>query len=164
MAGFKFVAGPTYRYRKITFYAMNGVICVSDDKPGLSPNDQFVTVTCQDFLRRAFAISEGTKALGKIIAETPRKSLAQDRDEDQRLVADMITCVQDAKHQGDLNDPEVWAWIERHKSKPMGPRDHSKDFGIGRPQPLPRGRNTGRHVTPDRQVARPAKSKLILPT
>lgn len=150
MPGFKFLAGPTYKYNSMTYYAMNGFICIEDDKPGLSPAAQFTVITCRDFLLRARALSGAARHMGKIMAEMPRRWIAQDRDLQQRVVMDMLSCLQDAKAQGDFNDPEVWAWVERHKGRRSSITVDTKQFSTPPPGPLPRGRFTGRTAKPDK--------------
>ena len=172
MPEFKFKPGPTYRYRKMTFYAMNGFICVEDDRDGLAAKDQSVIINCKDWLIRAKAISDEANKLRLMRTDGRQKGMAQECDEKQRLVQDMICCHGDAKDQGDVMDPEVWKWIELHaRKRPSFARD-PYEYTPPLPGPLPLGKFTGRTATPDMDmVMAPVKPqrqmapdrKLILP-
>lgn len=160
MGRFQWRPGRTYRWRKITFYAMNGCICISDDRPDLPANEQFITVRRKEFLERAVAFSDQARALGRLAAEHPGRGYADERNETLTLVENMLECAREAKAQGDPNDPAVRAWFSRHSSRRKG-RGSGKNFQTALPGPLPRGRDTGKQVTPDPFPV--ATKKLILP-
>lgn len=169
MSRFAWKPGPTYRFRKITFYAMNGSICIADDKEGLSERERFLTLTRKDFLRRVEAFNGEARALGRLAAENPHiRGFAQERNEKLTLVENMLKCVADAKAQGDPNDPEVQAWFAKHNN----PRRSRVGGGAGVSfrspalQPLPLGRDTGKYCSPDLVLPDSApvvKPQLILP-
>jgi hypothetical protein len=153
--------GKCYSYRGLKFYAKNGFICLHDEATG-----EFFVLTRKEFLQRAQAISEEAGRLRHMAAENPSKAawLSADRAELQQAIENMVAVTREAKDQGDREDPEVAAWFRRHR-----PGRKSKislaggaNFASTLPGALPRGKDTGRHVTPDFAVGAPTK-KLILP-
>lgn len=166
MNGFKWRPGPTYHWRAMTFYAMNGSICISDERPGLPPHEQFIVLSRTDFLERAIAFGGQAKALARLAAEHPGRGFGQERNETLTLVEDMLSCVRDAKEQGDPNDPKVREWVSRHSPRKRSRSGGGRNYALDLPGPLPRGRDTGKQATPTYEVAAApakAKSKLIMP-
>lgn len=173
----KFQQGKTYTFRDLKFYAMNGMICLHDEKDG-----DFRVLTCREWAYRTEAIGDEIKRLAVMQAENPSKrDLGEMRREYQQAVDDMILCYADAKTQGDHTDPEVEAWFRRHRPWARGrtksPSRHA-DFEANRPSAkLPRGRFTGRTASSGQRlddlrrttagaqiVGRPQpRRKLILP-
>jgi hypothetical protein len=154
------VTGKCYSFRDLKFYAQNGFICLHDEETG-----EFFVLTRKEFLLRAQALSDEAAHMRYMMAENPSmRWLVADRIELQNAVDDMVACTQEAKEQGDRDDPQVDAWFRRHR-----PHQRSKislatsaNFSTDLPGALPRGKDTGRYVTPD--FAQPAApKKLILP-
>lgn len=153
--------GKCYSYRGLKFYAQNGFVCLHDEQTG-----EFYVLTRKEFLQRAAALSDEAKRLRHIAAENPSKAawLSADRAELQQAIEDMLACTNDAKEQGDRDDPTVDEWFRRHRPgrKSKISLASAANFTTDLPGALPLGRDTGRHVTPDFTVgARP--KKLILP-
>ena len=152
--------GKCYSFRDLKFYAKNGFVCLHDEETG-----EFFVLTRREFLLRAQALAEEAKHMRQMSAETPSmKWLMQDRIELQNAVDDMIACTQEAKEQGDRNDPAVDEWFRKHR-----PHKRSKismagaaNFSSDVPGALPQGKHTNVQVAPD-FVQSPAKKKLILP-
>jgi hypothetical protein len=154
------ITGKCYSFRDLKFYAQNGFICLHDEETG-----EFFVLTRREFLLRAQALSEEAGHMRHMCAENPSmKWLSSERLELQNAVDDMLSCTREAKEQGDRDDPQVAAWFQRHR-----PHRRSKvsmaaaaNFSGELPGDLPRGNDTGRHVTPDFAYT-PQKQKLILP-
>lgn len=155
-AKLSFIAGKTFTYQDLKFYAMNGQICLHDEEDG-----DFRVLTCDEFKDRASALNEEARQL---------KSSAKRSDYERRMmllrvVADMGECIAEAKHQGDHNDPIVSAWFRRHRPWARGRVSMSGalNFETRAPGPLPRGRRQAPLVRPDRtQSSGDTKRKLIL--
>lgn len=143
-----FAPGKAYRYGNLSFYAMNGCICLIDEEDG-----DFQTLTRKEFLLRAQTLSEGAKRMGA----SSHRWHYQDRTETQSVVADMIECCQEAADQGDHFDPAVAAWFTRHRPgrKSLVSMSGKANFSSGRPSRLPRGRHTGRTAVADFSAGTP---------
>lgn len=153
--------GKCYSYRGLKFYAQNGFICLHDEQTG-----EFYVLTRKEFLQRAAAISDEAKRLRHIAAENPSKAawLSADRAELQQAIEDMLACTNDAKEQGDRDDPTVDEWFRRHRPgrKSKISLASAANFTTALPGSLPLGHDTGKYVTPDFSVGAQPK-KLILP-
>jgi hypothetical protein len=152
-------SGKCYTYRGLKFYAKNGFICLHDEETG-----EFFVLTRKEFLFRAQALSDEAKYLRGMSASNPSKKwLAGDRLELQQAIENMLACTNEAKEQGDRNDPEVDAWFRRHRPgrKSKISLASAANFTTAAPGALPLGVDTGRYATPDFTVG--AKKKLILP-
>jgi hypothetical protein len=153
--------GKCYSYRGLKFYAQNGFVCLHDEQTG-----EFYVLTRKEFLQRATAISDEAKRLRHIAAENPSKAawLSADRAELQQAIEDMLACTNDAKEQGDRDDPTVDEWFRRHRPgrKSKISLASAANFTTDLPGSLPRGRDTGKYATPDFSVGATPK-KLILP-
>ena len=164
MPDLKTVSGNCYTFRGLKFYAQNGFICLHDEETG-----EFFVLTRKEFLQRAQALSDEAQRLRHIAAEFPAKAvwLSADRTELIQAVEEMIACTYVAKEQGDRTDPAVDAWFVKHR-----PHKRSRlalpgniNFASSMPGDLPRGKDTGKHVTPDFTIGGPTNppKKLILP-
>lgn len=156
-------SGKCYTFRGLKFYAQNGYVCLHDEDTG-----EFFVLTRKEFLLRAQALSDEAKRLRAIAAENPAKAawLSADRMELQQAIEAMLACTQEAKEQGDRDDPEVDAWFRRHRPgrKSKISLAGAANFRGELPGVLPLGQDTGRHVRPDFSLAPPpAPKKLILP-
>lgn len=153
--------GKCYTFRGLKFYAKNGFICLHDEDTG-----EFYVLTRKEFLLRAQAIGDEAKRLRHIAAENPEKAawLSADRSELQLAIENMIAATQEAKEQGDRNDPAVDAWFARHRPgrKSKISLASAANFRTAAPGPLPLGHDTGKYVTPDFTAGSNPK-KLILP-
>lgn len=152
-----FVAGKTFTYQDLKFYAMNGQICLHDETDG-----DFRVLTCDEFTARAAALNEEARQL---------KSSSKRSDYERRLLlfrvtADMGECIAEAKHQGDHNDPIVSAWFRRHRpwARSSASMSGACNFSTALPGALPRGRRAAATVRPDSVMPVPGKQqrKLIL--
>jgi len=154
-------SGKCYTYRGLKFYAKNGFVCLHDEETG-----EFFVLTRKEFLQRAQALSEEAQRLRYMAAENPSKAawLAADRMDLQQAIDDMIACTKEAKEQGDRDDPVVDEWFRRHRPgrKSKISLASAANFSSALPGALPRGRDTGKIVTPDFTVGNTPK-KLILP-
>ena len=156
----KLETGKCYSFRDLKFYAKNGFICLHDEETG-----EFFVLTRREFLLRAQALAEEAKHMRYMSADAPgTKWLMSERIELQNAVDDMIACTQEAKEQGDRDDPAVDAWFRRHR-----PHKRSKismanaaNFSSDLPGDLPPGKATNIQVAPDFSQS-PAKKKLLLP-
>ena len=152
-------SGKCYTYRGLKFYAKNGFICLHDEETG-----EFFVLTRKEFLFRAQALSDEAKHLRGMSAANPSKKwLAADRIELQQAIENMLACTNEAKEQGDRNDPAVDAWFMRHRPgrKSKISLASAANFTTAKPGALPLGVDTGRYAAPDFTVG--AKKKLILP-
>lgn len=153
--------GKCYTYRGLKFYAKNGFVCLHDEETG-----EFFVLTRKEFLQRAQAISDEAARLRFMAAENPSKAiwLSADRMELQQAIDNMLACTKEAKEQGDRDDPMVDAWFRRHRPgrKSKISLASAANFSSPTPGALPRGRDTGKIVTPDFTVGNTPK-KLILP-
>ena len=152
-------SGKCYTYRGLKFYAKNGFVCLHDEETG-----EFFVLTRKEFLFRAQALSDEAKYLRGMSAANPSKKwLAADRIELQQAIENMLACTNEAKEQGDRNDPAVDAWFMRHRPgrKSKISLASAANFTTATPGALPLGVDTGRYATPDFTVG--AKKKLILP-
>jgi hypothetical protein len=154
-------AGKCYTYRGLKFYAKNGFVCLHDEETG-----EFFVLTRKEFLQRAQAISDEAQRLRYMAAENPSKAvwLSADRMDLQQAIDNMIACTKEAKEQGDRDDPTVDEWFRRHRPgrKSKISLASAANFSSALPGVLPRGRDTGKIVTPDFTVGNTPK-KLILP-
>jgi hypothetical protein len=155
--------GKCYTFRGLKFYAQNGFICLHDEETG-----EFYVLTRKEFLLRAQAISDEAKRLRYIAAENPSKAawLSADRAELQLAIEHMLAATQEAKEQGDRNDPVVDEWFRRHRPgrKSKISLTSGANYMSTAPGALPLGRDTGKHVTPDFSLGQNANpKKLILP-
>lgn len=161
MSDLKTVTGKCYTFRGLKFYAQNGFICLHDEDTG-----EFYVLTRREFLQRAQAISDEAKRLREIAAQYPAKAawLSADRAELQLAIENMIAATNEAKEQGDRNDPKVDEWFRRHRPgrKSKISLASAANFTTAAPGPLPLGNDTGRHVAPDFTLGDKPK-KLILP-
>lgn len=152
--------GKCYSYRGLKFYAQNGFVCLHDEQTG-----EFFVLTRKEFLQRAQAISEEARRMRTMAAANPSKAawLSADRIELQQAIENMVAVTQEAKEQGDRNDPAVDAWFRRHRPgrKSKISLASGANFTSTLPGALPLGKDTGKHVTPDFSVGAP--KKLILP-
>lgn len=164
MPDLKKVSGKCYTFRGLKFYAQNGFVCLHDEETG-----EFFVLTRKEFLQRAQALSEEARRMRVIAAENPAKApwLSADRSELIQAVEEMIACTYEAKEQGDRTDPVVDEWFRKHR-----PHKRSRlalpgniNFSTTLPGDLPRGKDTGKHVTPDFTIGEPTNQpkKLILP-
>lgn len=164
MADRKDVIGKCYTYRGLKFYAQNGFVCLHDEDTG-----EFFVLTRREFLERAKALSEETKKMRHMSAANPGQAgwISSDRMDLQDGVDMMVACALEAKEQGDRTDPEVDAWFMRHRPnrKSRVSTASNLNFSTAIPGNLPRGKDTGKHVTPDFSVSQGqcGKKKLILP-
>jgi hypothetical protein len=152
--------GKCYSWRDLKFYAKNGYICLHDEEDG-----SFIVLTRREFLERAQALSDEAKRLRQQAVDNPGRAwIAADRLELQQAIENMVECCKDAKEQGDRNDPEVAEWFARHRPHARGrvSMAGTANFSMPTPGVLPRGKNTGKLVTPDFAVS-PNPKKLILP-
>lgn len=153
--------GKCYKFRGLKFYAENGFICLHDEDTG-----EFYVLTRKEFLHRAQAISDEARRLRHMAAENPSKAawLSADRADLQQAIENMVAVTQEAKEQGDRDDPAVDAWFRRHRPgrKSKISLASGANFTSALPGALPLGKDTGKHVTPDFTVGAPTK-KLILP-
>lgn len=153
--------GQCYSWRDLKFYAKNGFICLHDEEDG-----SFFVLTRKEFLQRAQALSDEAKRLRQQAADNPGRAwIAADRVELQQAIENMIECCRDAKEQGDRNEPEVAAWFARHRphSRSRVSLASAANFATTQPGALPRGKETGKLVTPDFSVGASNPKKLILP-
>lgn len=160
MAG---TSGKCHTFKGLKFYAKNGCVCLHDEADG-----SFFVLTVKEFLERARALSDEAKRLRELAALNPaQKWHAADRFELQQAIDNMVECCKEARNQGDRFDPKVAAWFTKHR-----PSRRSKismasaaNFSLALPGQLPRGKDTGKHVTPDFTLpaAGEKPKKLILP-
>lgn len=153
--------GHVYKYRGLRFYAKNGFICLHDEDDG-----SFFVLTRKEFLQRAAALSDEAKRLRHIAAENPgRPWLAADRMDLQSAIENMIAACREAADQGDRNEPEVAAWYAKHRphARSRVSMASAANFTTTQPGTLPRGKDTGKLVTPDFSVGVNSPKKLILP-
>ncbi len=156
-------SGKCYSYRGLKFYAQSGFICLHDEDTG-----EFYVLTRKEFLLRAQAIADEAKRLRHIAAENPSKAawLTADRMELQQAIENMLACTNEAKEQGDRDDPVVDEWFRRHRPgrKSKISLASAANFKTALPGGLPLGRDTGRYATPDFTLGQNANpKKLILP-
>ena len=170
-----FIAGKNYRWRDLQFYAMNGAICVHDEETG-----EFYVKSRRDM----FAVYMAFKA--EVDAHRAEHGLAEsERMADLRSYLQKLSaCLQEAKDQGDFNDPTVCAWYSRHAPHKRSAISMAgtANFSAGSPEGvlagtaagamqamaagagLPRGRFNPDTVRPDRVIrSRQARPKLVLP-
>lgn len=144
-----FQEGPVRTYQDLKFYAMNGFVCLHDEKEG-----DFRVLTRKEWLDRADALSDEVKRLRQMATNTTGAALGgsakvfyEDACRLQKFVEDMIACAMEAGHQGDHTDPKVSAWFTKHRpwagSRTRQSRDPNK-FDSKKPGPLPLGNYTGR--------------------
>lgn len=155
--------GKCYTFKGLKFYAKNGCVCLHDEADG-----SFFVLTIREFLERARALSDECKRLRELSAANPaQKWHTADRFELQQAIDNMVECCKEARNQGDRFDPKVSAWFARHRptSRSKISLANAANFTVSRPEPLPQGRDTGKHVSPDFTL--PANGdrpkKLILP-
>jgi hypothetical protein len=151
--GLSFCPGVCYSYKDLKFYAMNGCICLHDEEDG-----SFIVLSCKEFLERAKALQADAMRLARQATDNPgrAKIFAEERNELQNVVADMVSCVQEAKDQGDHHDPTVMQWFLLHRPWQRGRvrrPTHAADFQTTNPGALPRGRYTGRTTKPGHTAA-----------
>lgn len=156
-------SGKCYTFKGLKFYAKNGCVCLHDEADG-----SFFVLTIREFLERASALSDECKRLRQLSAANPsQKWHTADRFELQQAIDNMVECCKEAKNQGDRFDPKVSAWFAKHR-----PTRRSKisfanaaNFALAKPEPLPLGRDTGKHVSPDFSLPANGEKpkKLILP-
>lgn len=154
-------SGKCYTYRGLKFYAKNGFICLHDEDDGA-----FFVLTRKEFLQRASALSDEAKRLRHMSAANPGKPwMASDRMDLQNAIENMIAACREAKEQGDRDDPEVAAWFARHRphARSRVSMASAANFATAQPGALPRGKDTGKLVTPDFTVGVNNPKKLILP-
>ena len=160
----KDIVGKCYTYLGLKFYAQNGFVCLHDENSG-----EFFVLTRREFLERAKALSEEAKKLRALSADNPAQAkwMSADRMELQDGVEMMAAAAAEAREQGDRTDPEVDAWFMRHRPNRKSKLSmvNSANFTSPTPGNLPRGKNTGKQVTPDFSVSQGqyVKKKLILP-
>ena len=134
--------------------------------PARRNTGEFYVLTRKEFLERAQAISDEAKRLRHIAAQNPSKAawLSADRAELQLAIENMLAATQEAKEQGDRNDPKVDEWFRRHRPgrKSKISLASAANFTTATPGPLPLGNDTGRYAAPDFAVGSNPK-KLILP-
>jgi hypothetical protein len=156
------ITGKCYTFRGLKFYAQNGFVCLHDEDTG-----DFFVLTRKDFLLRAQALSDEAKRLRHIAATNPSKAswLSADRMDLQQAIDNMVACTQEAREQGDRNDPVVDEWFRRHRpgKKSKISLASGANFNTALPGVLPIGKDTGKHVTPDFTAGQSAPKKLILP-
>jgi hypothetical protein len=158
------VTGKCYTFRGLKFYAENGFVCLHDEDTG-----EFYVLTRKEFLLRAQALSDEARRLRSIAAENPSKAvwLSADRSELIKAIEDMVACTNEAKEQGDRNDPKVDEWFTKHRPnrKSRISLASAADFSTRLPGMLPLGKDTGKHVAPDFTMGGPntGPKKLILP-
>ena len=164
MSDLKKVSGKCYTFRGLKFYAQNGFVCLHDEDTG-----EFFVLTRKEFLQRAQALSDEAARLRHVAAENPGQAawMSADRSELILAVENMIACTREAKEQGDRTNPTVDEWFRKHR-----PHKRSRialpgnvNFSSTLPGDLPRGRDTGKQVTPDFTIGESSSQpkKLILP-
>ena len=158
------VTGKCYTFRGLKFYAENGFVCLHDEDTG-----EFYVLTRKEFLMRAQALSDEARKMRSVAAENPSQAawLSADRNELIKAVEDMVACTYEAKEQGDRNDPKVDEWFTKHRPnrKSRISMASAANFSTSFPGSMPRGKDTGKYVTPDFTIggsSQPPK-KLILP-
>ena len=115
-----------YSYRGMDFWPESGLIHLEDQSTG-----EYTVVTRRDTLLRA-------KAINDTIHYYPH---ASERNEQHKLVSELIECVRAAKAQGDPDDKTVAAYKAREirrarRSKLVGAGDTPPARVLGAPVPL----------------------------
>lgn len=152
-----FVPGSNFKHERmdLQFYAMNGHICLHDETTG-----EYITITRREWLQRAEALAEDIRQT----RSTDGRVSSERRFYLQQLVEKMIACAVEAKEQGDMFDPQVAAWFQRHRpSRRSRITLASLRYETNTPGGLPSGRITRETVRPDYTVSPSKRSPLILP-
>jgi hypothetical protein len=158
------VTGKCYTFRGLKFYAENGFVCLHDEDTG-----EFYVLTRKEFLMRAQALSDEARKMRTVAAENPAQAiwLSADRSELIKAIEDMVACTNEAKEQGDRNDPKVDEWFIKHRPnrKSRVSLASAANFSTKFPGALPLGKDTGKHVAPDFTMGahQNTPKKLILP-
>ena len=139
--------GRTYRHKDLEFYAMNGVICLHDNRDG-----SYTGLTRKEFLERAeFLNSEQPVMHGHRTAAQAEAHRLQ-----RKVIDDMVECVKEAKIQGDPFDAAFIDWFRKHR--PRGPVSQTSYQGALPSEVLPLGRFTGRTADIDRTLPPPGQA------
>lgn len=149
-----FIAGKSFGYEEIKFYAMNGGVVIIDQTDG-----DFKVVNRKEWLHRCQAIGAEAALLKNCI----KRSDYERRVKLLRLYADMMYAATEAGNQGDHDDPVVSAWFRRHRPWSRGTVSmvgSSMNFATGAPAPLTR---RGVMHTSRQQQPQPTKrSRLVM--
>lgn len=89
-----------FRYRSQTFWPERGLVCVVDERSG-----EFKQCSCRDWAYR-------TK---QFQADLFRNKYADERNEQQRMLEDMVRCYWLAKRQGDPFNPRSMREVSHDK-------------------------------------------------
>lgn len=168
-----FTPGRSYRWKNLAFYAMNGVICLTDERDG-----SFQIKSLREWAHMV----ESHRVEREKCQSSENSAYVNDRRRElQEFLEKAIGCYHEAKDQGDHNDPVVSAWFRRHRpwagnsvsmsgvsvGLPAGVRAgsiHDAVRALGNRAGLSRGRfNPGKEsIRPDRSVAaRPARRQRL---
>jgi len=104
--------GKVYRYNQLVLFAINGLICIIDERPGIKEGEHTM-LTCKDLEERVRAMNIAYR--GQTRVDQPRRN-QELYDIRLRGSQDCMECIKEAKAQGDPNEPKVQAYWRRHKS------------------------------------------------
>jgi len=152
-----FIAGKSFRFEELSFYAMNGAVCVVDERDG-----DFKVVTRREWLHRTKSIGEEAAAL----KSSPKRSDYERRATLLRVYDDMLAAANEARDQGDHDDPIVSAWFRRHRpwARSSARLGSHLNFSDGAPGRLTRAGVIGGEHRPSKtkQKSRTSRQRLIL--
>lgn len=142
--------GPVRKYVDLAIFAIEGLICVIDERP--AHHGDTVIVTPADMLERVQALNKQNK--GETRAQLP-KHLHQVHDDERRGSQNIMECVKEAKHMGDPSDPRVQAYWAKHRKRTGKGFSFSSGAtnALGQLPPVPTGKG--------KRVAAPQPDQVI---
>jgi hypothetical protein len=99
--------GPVYHFKDSHFYAASGSIVFHDNRK----EDHCSILSVSTFVERAMALQAQLNHIGPQLAP----GAVEHRRDLKRLLANMDSCIKDAREQGDPMDPAVQRWYKINK-------------------------------------------------
>lgn len=138
--------GKHYKFKTITFYAIEGLIAMHDDRPlAVLENKDYTVHLPADIVERAQSLAD----YGRNLQASPKPEVREDGRLFTRAANEMLAAVKEAKFMGDPSDPDVQEYWSKHHKRPTISIGSSKRTGYPELPPLPKGQLTGRTALPD---------------
>lgn len=138
--------GKHYKFKTLTFYAIEGLIAIHDDRPlAVFEGKDYTVHLPADIVERANSLAD----YGRNLQASPQPEVREDGRLFIRAANEMMQAVREAKHMGDPSDPAVQEYWAKHHKRPTISIGSGKNKGYPELPPLPKGQLTGRTALPD---------------
>lgn len=138
--------GKVYKFKTITFYAIEGLVAIHDERPlAVLEGKDYTVHLPADIIERAQVLAD----YGRNLQASPKPEVREDGRVFTMAAREMLEAVKEAKFMGDPSDPAVQEYWAKHHKRPTVSIGSSKRSGYPELPPLPKGQLTGRTALPD---------------